>query len=120
MIFLYYTLFNIETGDCKVLVAKPTRRYSHSATLVGSHLYIFGGRDFSFRVNDLYDYNMDDGSCTLVKTSGTPPEPRGYHSAVFHDGSIYVFGGSNTLKNCYNDVHQYIICLAPFHFSFPL
>ena len=87
------------------------KRYFHTATLVGSHLYIFGGKDFQLRVNDLYDYNMDDGTCVLMRTGGSSPSARGAHTAVFYDGSIYIYGGSNGKAAVYNDLYQYNICL---------
>ena len=115
--FFIYCFLSSDTFHAVSTPAKPSRRSYHTATLVGSHLYIFGGKDFSLRVNDIFDYNMDDGSCTLLKPSGRIPPPRGYHSAVYYDGSIYVFGGDNDNRIFYDDLFQYIIGMF---FSFAL
>ncbi|KAH7824260.1 putative kelch motif family protein [Monocercomonoides exilis] len=98
-----------ETGECKVLPAKPSKRYYHTSTIVGNHVYVFGGKDFSVRVNELYDYNLDDGTCSQIRASGSVPTPRGSHTAVYYDDSIWIFGGYNVPKDLYNDVYQYKI-----------
>lgn len=38
-----------------------------------------------------------------MKTSGTPPNPRGYHSCTLIDDKMYVYGGSNGTQ-CFSDV----------------
>lgn len=32
-----------------------------------------------------------------VRLRGKPPERRSYHSAVEHDGDMYIFGGPDTI-----------------------
>lgn len=32
-------------------------------------------------------------TCETKKIYGTPPGPRGYHTAVLHDSRLYILGG---------------------------
>lgn len=58
-------------------------------------IYIFGGYDGFNRVNDFFEYSIDNGSWqeVLCSGAGTPPTPRHSHSAVVYEDSMYVFGG---------------------------
>lgn len=110
LLYIYIFIFlYTETGETIIKDAKPSKRYYHSATVVGNHSYIFGGKDFNVRVNDLFDYNLEDGTCTLLKVSGDIPDPRGSHTAVYYKGSIYIFGGSDGPQKAFDEVREFDI-----------
>ncbi|KAH7818222.1 putative rab9 effector protein [Monocercomonoides exilis] len=96
-----------KTGEAVCQTAKPTRRYSHTSTLFGCHQYIFGGKDFAVRINELWDYNLCDGTCTQIRGSGTPPQPRSSHSAVAWKENLVIFGGHSQEKVLFNDLHLF-------------
>lgn len=64
----------------------PVSRGAHSATVVGSSLYVFGGyggtgysrRDF----NDMTALDLDTWEWNPVETTGEQPEPRSGHQTV--------------------------------------
>eukprot|EP00753_Platysulcus_tardus_P007894 PLAT15521.1.p1 GENE.PLAT15521.1~~PLAT15521.1.p1 ORF type:complete len:836 (+),score=438.77 PLAT15521.1:38-2545(+) len=81
----------------------PTAREGHSATLVGTHMYVFGGSSEEGYLNDLYVLKAEPGNHgggnELIMSWGHPdvtgqlPSAREGHSAITYDGRIYVFGG---------------------------
>lgn len=96
------------------LIGKPTKRYYHTATSIGDQIYVFGGKNFSCRVNELYVYSFTDDTCTLIKGIGNPPGPRSSHTAVAYNSSIFIFGGmfkdENSASNyieLYNDLYEF-------------
>lgn len=80
----------------------PSPRGSHSASLVGNQLYIFGGyggsgfarRDF----NDVTILDFDTWEWMPVECTGEIPEPRSGHQAVPVQDKIYVIGGWNSME----------------------
>ncbi|KAK2964669.1 hypothetical protein BLNAU_586 [Blattamonas nauphoetae] len=84
---------NPVTGAAEILPSSLERRYGHTGSIIGSHCYIFGGKDFSVRINELIDYNMETHSCSLVKPSGVVPKKRNNHVSVVYGDSIIIYGG---------------------------
>jgi dynein heavy chain len=80
----------------------PMPRGAHSATLVGSQMYIFGGyggagfarRDF----NDITVLDLDTWEWRSVETSGEIPEARSGHQGVSIKELMYVIGGWNSIE----------------------
>lgn len=70
-------------------------------------IYIFGGYDGFNRVNDFYEYSIDDNTWMEVANLGNtnPPTPRHSHSAVVYEDSMYVFGGYD--GHYRNDFYRY-------------
>ena len=88
------------------LTAMPNKRYSNSATFlfVGDYLYIIGGQ-----LSSLYGSTTTQVNSVLL-TSGTASTlaplntARGYATATYYNGNIYVFGGvsaTNSLISTY-------------------
>lgn len=79
----------------------PAPRGAHSATLIGSLMYIFGGyggagfarRDF----NDICALDLDTWEWRPIECTGEIPEPRSGHQAVAVNELIYVIGGWNSM-----------------------
>lgn len=79
----------------------PSPRGAHSATLVGTQLYIFGGyggagfarRDF----NDISVLDLDAWEWRAVECTGELPEPRSGHQCVAVLDQLYLLGGWNSM-----------------------
>ncbi|KAI0830112.1 galactose oxidase [Trametes gibbosa] len=86
---------NLDTLLWSVIrVGEYHQRLGHTATQVGSYLFIFGGHD------GRYDYRQDLLLFNLVSLqyeprliAGKPPASRGYHAACLADGRVFIFGG---------------------------
>lgn len=68
-------------------------RLSHTATLVGSYLFIIGGHDGISYSSDVLLLNLVTMTWDKRKIYGAPPPPRGYHGAVLYDSRLFVIGG---------------------------
>lgn len=94
----------------------PPPRASHSATLIGESIYIFGGygglgygrRD----LDDLYSLNVNTWSWSKVLPKGSAPEKRSGHQACAIEKKIYIFGGSNSSTQ-FQDVYVLDLELDP-------
>lgn len=70
-------------------------------------IYIFGGYDGFNRVNDFYEFSVDNNTWQEVQISQEcqAPTPRHSHSAVVYEDSMYVFGGYD--GHYRNDFYRY-------------
>lgn len=84
----------------------PAPRGGHTATLIGSRLFIFGGEDVKRRsLNELWVLDLPTMTWTQPATAGTTPPGRGAHTAVaFRGRYIMIFGGGG-IAQCHTDVH---------------
>jgi dynein heavy chain len=86
----------------------PAPRASHSATLIGDNLYIFGGYGglgYSRRdLDDLYSLNVRTWLWAKISAKGTPPEKRSGHQGCAIEKQLFVFGGSNSSVQ-FQDLH---------------
>eukprot|EP01046_Picozoa_sp_COSAG06_P074075 COSAG06_NODE_22473_length_722_cov_1.313002_1_plen_166_part_00 len=82
----------------------PAPRAGHTATLLGSRLYVFGGADRTPRTHDdLHVLELDDGkplSWTRIAKppadkGGEWPEARTDHAAAAAGGVVWVTGGQD-------------------------
>eukprot|EP01041_Mallomonas_annulata_P001785 gene1785-3464_t len=98
-------------GDGEVVFKRfwadvPSHRGSHTATLIGSQLYIFGGyggsgyarRDF----NDVSSLDLDTWEWKSIECTGEVPEPRSGHQTIAVLDSLYVIGGWNSMDQFNN------------------
>jgi ankyrin repeat protein/serine/threonine protein kinase len=84
----------------------PSKRVSHTATVVGSRLYVFGGQYQNHYYNDLYIFHLENREWTKVPTpmsiggegNAVCPTPRCEHSAVVVGSRIVFFGGFDGQK----------------------
>ena len=88
----------------------PSARFGHSMCAVGSSLFLFGGREGTAiderLLNDLYRFDCETSTWSLVSSSGSLPCPRSYHSMVAATcGTLYVFGGCPAAGRL-ADLHQ--------------
>jgi len=82
---------------------QPRPRRAHTATLVGTKIFIFGGGDGAFALNETYVFDTEKLHWTQVNTSGFTPSPSGYHSSSLVGDKIVCFGGSDT-QCCYSEM----------------
>ena len=83
----------------------PTRRYGHTATVVGSSMFVFGGRESGRRFpTDLYEYKFESRTWRKVEIR-TPPASREFSSAWSYNGRLYIQGGQDGTGKPFNDLH---------------
>lgn len=89
------------------------RRSKHTVVAYKEAVYVFGGDNGKNMLNDLLRFDVKDKSWGRAFTTGLPPAPRYHHSAVVHEGSMFVFGGytgdihSNSNLTNKNDLYEY-------------
>ncbi|XP_037394361.1 kelch domain-containing protein 3 [Pygocentrus nattereri] len=96
----------------------PARwRDFHSATIIGTKMFVFGGRADRFGPfhsnNEIYCNKIkvfDTETNSWLNTPSTPllPEGRRSHSAFAYNGELYIFGGYNArLDRHFNDLWKF-------------
>ncbi|KAI3363048.1 hypothetical protein L3Q82_011708 [Scortum barcoo] len=96
----------------------PARwRDFHSATIIGTKMFVFGGRADRFGPfhsnNEIYCNKIKvfdtETNCWLSTPSAQPlPEGRRSHSAFSYNGELYIFGGYNArLDRHFNDLWKF-------------
>jgi Rab9 effector protein with kelch motifs len=103
-IFLYN--FSANTFTELVLPSGPRLiRIAHTTTVVGSQLFVFGGSDGRGFNNEVWTFDLLGKSWSVRGCAGTAPARRGYHTAAFWDGRLWVFGGMDTVREGFADVN---------------
>ncbi|TKY73289.1 Host cell factor [Spatholobus suberectus] len=88
----------------------PTPRDSHSCTVVGDNLFVFGGTDGTKLLNDLYILDTSSHTWIFPTVRGEAPEAREGHGAALVGKRLLVFGGcgrsgDNIREVYYNDLY---------------
>ncbi|CAG8485553.1 26795_t:CDS:10 [Dentiscutata erythropus] len=89
-----------------------TQRHGHSATIIGTSMYIFGGQNFQgIYLNDLIVFDLatiesQNLSWKFISPSNCAPPSRAGHVACAYKDNIYIFGGTDGIR-CYNDMWCY-------------
>ncbi|KAM9365964.1 uncharacterized protein klhdc3l [Pholidichthys leucotaenia] len=80
----------------------PSNRKGHSAVVLGSSMLMYGGLvDIKGSSQEFWSLNFDTMAWSLLSGSqkaSLGPGPRHSHSAVAHQGCMYLFGGLKGLK----------------------
>ncbi|KAF7994345.1 hypothetical protein HCN44_003817 [Aphidius gifuensis] len=71
----------------------PSSRSKHSATLLGGHIYLLGGRNGNLPLKDLWRYSLAESRWEELRPSGDKPPALQEHSVVSYKDCLYVFGG---------------------------
>lgn len=80
-------------------------RQFHTANIIDNKMYVFGGGDGKYWLNDLMIFDLVNLEWTgPVKTQGIEPQGRLQHSAVSIDKKIYIFGGEPDQHRQLNDI----------------
>jgi len=66
-------------------------------------MFVFGGYDGTRSLNDLFRFDLHRSEWSHVRVSGTPPSPRGGHTAVVYGDHMYTFGGKSG-RSPFNDL----------------
>lgn len=96
----------------RCLGAPPSARGGHTATLVGSKVFVFGGHELrgagqgfiyhnSVHVLDLKEMKW----VAFQRHRGTPPPPRYGHTANLQGSQIVIFGGKGGPNVYFKDLH---------------
>lgn len=109
----------LEWEEVETYDVPPVSRDFHTASPIGTRMYIFGGRSSNedivnehvkseFYCNKIMYLNTENMKWCTPSTLGRPPCGRRSHSAVVYENKIYIIGGYNGItQNHLNDVHQY-------------
>ena len=82
----------------------PAPRFSHTATMDGRRMLVFGGNSFD-AVDELFAYDVRRREWRRLKPTGAPPSRRyGHQAVVTADGRMVVIGGYK--GSFLNDVHE--------------
>ena len=84
----------------------PCPRLGHASTIVGDHVWMFGGTNFDFYLNDLYQFDLISLTWTEIQTSLAKPVQRQFcslnavseHQIVLH-GGLSESSGSDKKQN---------------------
>lgn len=72
----------------------PTPRSGHSAIILNTHMFIFGGTSGSIYYNELFQYDALTDRWQLLLPSGPLPSGRANHAAVVtRTGNLLIVGG---------------------------
>lgn len=88
---------------------KPSPRAAHAAIVVGSSVFIFGGRLDNKRLNDLHHCDLNSLTWTCLMTASETPDPsrpqgRSWHSlTVVSETSAILYGGYDNLNTPLGD-----------------
>ena len=98
-----WDVVDVENSD-----SHPSNRSLHSAAQHKQSMYIFGGYDGNYRVNDFYEFHFPTKRWINLRPNepGSAPSPRDRHTAVVYNNSLYVFGGFDGSSKK-NDFHGY-------------
>jgi len=82
----------------------PLPRYGHSAHLLGSRMFIFGGKGPKKALyNDVYFLNLIDWTWVSVSPSSNSPSARFFHASEVVGRKIVIHGGWDC-QNLYDDM----------------
>lgn len=85
----------------------PSRRGAHATAVVNGQLWLFGGDNgHGTYFHDLYRIDLTEMTCEKIRTKGTKPAKRGWHSMVSCRNKLYVFGGTDGSAT-FNDLHVF-------------
>eukprot|EP00912_Choanoflagellata_sp_UC4_P001937 UC4_evm3s1242 len=100
-----------ERASASDLSLQPSPRAAHTmcSLPLGKKAYIFGGRDETGRLNDLWVLDLEDASWSKIHPAGIIPKGRSFHSscAIDSQGSFLILGGKGPNDEILDDVHLY-------------
>lgn len=88
---------------------RPQRRANHSAAFLEetNELFVFGGWNGDTRLNDLHILDIDTSTWSSPDLSGLLPRPRAGMTLTALRGRLFLFGGSGTNAQCFQDLHVF-------------
>ena len=94
-----------EWAPVRVTGTAPGARSAPATVVHAEHglMYVFGGYDGARSLNDLFRFDFGSSEWAQVRVNGSPPSPRGGHTAVVHGDTMYAFGGKSG-RSPFNDL----------------
>ena len=83
----------------------PSPRHSHSAAVVGSAFFVFGGYDGSYK-SDLHEYDFVASRWGVVPAAGRRPRARYRATLCVHKSSLILHGGHDGTRHL-SDTHVF-------------
>ena len=71
----------------------PSARNGHTADLVDSRIFVFGGGDKADLLGDLHVFDVRDHKWSQPPCTGVAPAPRSRHVSAVVDRNLYIWGG---------------------------
>ena len=109
----YFSNFNIDAdpasskGSFDADPNAPCPRGGHTAVLYGDKMLVFGGfggHGFERKdLNDLFAYDVNQGTWKAIETSGESPDPRSEHVAATLGDTMVIYGGCSS-RTSFSDV----------------
>ena len=96
------------TGTAPGARSAPATVVHEAASADGGEasMFVFGGYDGGRSLNVLFRLNLTTSEWARVRVTGTPPSPRGGHTAVVHGSTMYTFGGKSG-RSPFHDLHSF-------------
>jgi|GEM_PF-4182794 len=93
-----------DTWSATSVLGAPQARYKHTAVVAGTEMIVWGGVNYETGVTYLYSGGRctlpcESGSWSATMTSGAPTNGVAFHSAVWADSKMIVWGGSIGLNS---------------------
>eukprot|EP01114_Cavostelium_apophysatum_P010831 TRINITY_DN24964_c0_g1_i1.p1 TRINITY_DN24964_c0_g1~~TRINITY_DN24964_c0_g1_i1.p1 ORF type:complete len:377 (-),score=50.12 TRINITY_DN24964_c0_g1_i1:14-1144(-) len=87
----------------------PCIRSVCSVCLYNGHLYIFGGWNVKTVLNDVWKFDLETYSWTLVKQkpNDVVPPPVRYHVAVVYKDAMYIYSGFTDARKHLDDLYRF-------------
>lgn len=82
----------------------PQPRYGHSVELVGSRMFIFGGRGESGVLRDMFFLDLVEWTWIRVSVTSASPSPRFLHASLLVGRKIVIHGGWDGRVSCTADL----------------
>ncbi|KAL6567498.1 hypothetical protein OROGR_001166 [Orobanche gracilis] len=94
-------VFNISKREWKLLQCSGSffpPRHRHTAVVIGSKIYVFGGIYNDSILSSLYLLDTNTSEWSEIESHGDQPDPRHSHSMDTNESKLYMFGGYNGEK----------------------
>ena len=82
----------------------PAARYGHTAVLVGSRMFVWGGKSESTLLGDMYFLDLEKWAWVPVSSTTSGPPPRMNHASLLVGRKIVMHGGWDGAERCFNDL----------------
>ena len=82
----------------------PAPRYGHSVELVGSRMFVFGGRGASGALRDISFLDLVEWTWVSVSVTSASPSPRFFHASLLVGRKIVIHGGWDAHTRCMGDL----------------
>lgn len=84
----------------------PSTRFGYVSSVHGSVFFVFGGYDGQTWLNDMHEFDVEEGVWSQTHVLGYIPTGRSCPSWAYHEGSVYLFGGYDGVHRM-NDFHRF-------------